>query len=256
MSPKVAIIYTEGLNRDQESAYAFKTAGAQTELVHLIEIQNKEKKLSDYEILFFIGGFSYGDDIASGKIMAAKSLAYFEDQLKEFIKKDKLIIGVCNGFQYLTRVGLLPFKNIGKMETVLTWNDSNHFEARWINLRIEKSNCIFTKGMEDKIIRTPTAHGEGKFLTSPEILEKIEKTKQVVFRYVNDKGNPTMEYPFNPNGALNSIGGICSEDGKILGLMPHPECNVKWNHHPDWNDEAKKGGECLEIFKNAVKYFE
>ncbi len=255
MPPKVGIIFTEGNNRDQESSYAFETAGAATELVYLNELKNKEKKLDDYQILFLPGGFTYGDDLFSAKIWAAKLMAYCEDQLAKFINSDKLIIGVCNGFQCLVRLGLLPYGNLGKIEATLTNNASGHFEGRWINAKIEKSNCIFTKGMEGKILRLPTSHCEGRFL-APEIdLEKIEKSNQVVMRYVDENGNPTQNYPQNPNGSTNAITGICSPNGKVFGLMPHPECNTKWNHFPNWNNKNERGGEALEIFQNAVSYF-
>lgn len=255
MKPKVAILYTEGINRDQESSYAFSIAGAETDIVHLTELESGTKKLSDYQILFAPGGFSYGDDVMSAKIWAAKSLAHFEDQLEKFSQEDKLIIGVCNGFQYLIRTGLLPFTNVGQIEATLTHNSTNHFEGRYVKVRVEKSNCIFTQGMEGKILNVPTSHCEGRFLAPNEILDKLNQDQQIVFKYVDEAGNPTQNYPANPNGSTRAIAGICSPNGKIMGLMPHPECNTKFNHYTNWNIEGQEGGQCLEIFKNAVNYF-
>lgn len=255
MIPKVGLIYTEGNNREQEIIYAFKSLGVETDMVYLTELKNKEKNLNDYQILFLGGGFAYGDDLFSAKIWAAKLMAYSEAQITKFLNEDKLIIGVCNGFQALVRMGLLPFGNLGKIEATLTTNASGHFEGRWIKCRVEKSNCILTKGMEGRIIRLPTSHCEGRFLAPSVDLEKIENNNQVVLRYLDDNGNPTQNYPQNINGSTNAIAGICSPNGKIFGCMPHPECNSKWNHYPNWNNENERGGEALEIFKNAVEYF-
>lgn len=253
--PKAAVFYTEGNNRMQESQYAFEQAGAKVEQVHLSEFKSGNKKINDYQILFFPGGFSHGDHLASGKIWAAQCLAYFKDELQAFIEQDKLIIGICNGFQFLVRLGLLPFQHLGKIEASLTHNASGHFECRWVRLRVEKSPCIFTRGMEGQILRTPVSHGEGRFWAPPDAMEQLERNQQVVFRYMDENGEPTQNYPQNPNGALNAIAGITSPNGRIFGAMPHPECNTKWNHYPNWNNPEERGGECLSLFKNAVEYF-
>ncbi|HCW31883.1 MAG: phosphoribosylformylglycinamidine synthase I, phosphoribosylformylglycinamidine synthase [Candidatus Peregrinibacteria bacterium GW2011_GWE2_39_6] len=255
MKPKIALLYTEGINRDQESGYAFRLAGGETELVHVSELKSGAKKLANYQILFLPGGFANGDHLFSAKIWASESLAYFGDQLQAFAQDDKLIIGICNGFQCLIRTGLLPFNHLGKIEATLTHNASNSFQSRWVKLKIESSNCVFTRGLEGQIIRTPVSHGEGRFLAPEDELNKIEQEKQVVFRYVDEQENPTQIFPANPNGSTNAIAGLTSPNGKILGLMPHPECNTIWNHYPNWNEEKQRGGECLQLFKNAVTYF-
>ncbi|KKP40163.1 MAG: phosphoribosylformylglycinamidine synthase I, phosphoribosylformylglycinamidine synthase [Candidatus Peregrinibacteria bacterium GW2011_GWF2_33_10] len=255
MKPKAAIIFSPGINRDQETSYALIQAGADYEIIQLIELEKGEKRLDDFQILLCPGGFSYGDDVMSAKIWASKSLAHFQTQLQKFISEDKLVIGICNGFQFLIRTGLLPFANVGQIEATLTHNASNHFECRWVNMKVQPSNCVFTKGMEGQILRMPTAHGEGRFLANDEALKRIKDQNQVIFRYVDENGNSTQDYPVNPNGSTEAIAGLCSPNGKIMGLMPHPECNSKKNHHPDWNIEGREGGECLRIFENAVKYF-
>lgn len=255
MKPKVALIRAEGINREQEVAYAFDQAGGIPENIHLNQLKSGEKRLQDYQILFFPGGFSFGDHLFSAKIWAAQCLAYFQDQLQIFIDSDKLILGGCNGFQFLVRSGLLPFAHLGQIEATLTHNESNHFECRWVRVRVEKSTCVLTQGMEGQILRMPVSHGEGRFLAPQEALDLIEHQNQVVFRYVDEQGNPTQNYPLNPNASTNAIAGLVSPNGRILGFMPHPECNTKWNHYPDWNHEEQRGGECLPLFKNAVSYF-
>lgn len=256
MNPKVAILYTEGINRDQESLMAFEMAGALPERVHLNQLKSGEKKLRDYQILFFPGGFSYGDHLFSAKIWAGKFLAYFKDDLQAFSDGKGLILGICNGFQFLVRTGLLPFVNLGKIESTLTFNASNHFESRWIRVRVEPSACEWMRSLEGKILRMPTSHGEGRFLAPDEAMKQIEANGQIALRYIDAEDQPTQHYPENPNGSSKAIAGLVSPNGRVFGAMPHPECNTRFNHHPNWNDPAQRGGECLELFKNAVGYFQ
>lgn len=256
MKPKVAILFTDGINREQETQFAFSIAGAKPEVIHLNSLFAKEKNLSDYQILCFPGGFSYGDDVMSAKIWSNMMLHRLKDDVEEFAKKDKLILGICNGFQALLRLGLLPYNKIGNIDAALIPNDSGKFESRFIKLRIEESNCIFTKDMAGRIIEIPCSHGEGKFIAKEDTLKQLEENKQIVFRYINNNGHATQNYPNNPNGSLNAICGICDESGKIMGLMPHPECHVKLHQHPNWNEFGEKGSpHARGIFENAVKYF-
>ncbi len=255
MRPKVLVLKADGTNRDVEMAYAFKIAGGDPKIVHVNELRNGSEKMSNYKILALPGGFAYGDDIVSGKILAIELTSFLGNEMKKFIeRKDTAIIGVCNGFQVLVRTGLLPFRKIGKMDVTLTNNDSGHFECRWIRMKIDnQSKCKFLRGLEDRVIWYPVAHGEGKFFTDPKTLKEIENQKLVTFRYVDDSGNPTQDYPENPNGALNSIGGICDTTGRILGLMPHPECFVRAEQHPNWRrGRVKVDG--LPLFENIVKF--
>lgn len=254
--PNVLILKTDGTNCDEETAFAFNLAGSQAKIVHVNDLRNKKDSLKNYQILALPGGFSYGDDVVSGKILALELTSFFSEELKNFIaRKNTLTIGICNGFQVLVRTGLLPFGRLGKMETTLTNNDSGHFECRWINLRIEKdNNCVFLKNLEGSFISYQVAHGEGKFFAPKNILEKIEKQKLVVFRYVDKNGNPTQNYPDNPNGALNAIAGICDTTGRILGLMPHPERFVRIEQHPNWRRLKIKKPLGLPIFENMIKY--
>lgn len=255
MKVKVLVLKADGTNRDEETAYAFKLAGAEVKIVHVNQLRDGSEKLSNYQILALPGGFAYGDDIVSGKILAIELTSFLEKQMKKFIeRKDTAIIGICNGFQVLVRTGLLPFRNIGKMDVTLTNNDSGHFECRWIKLKVnEKNSSPFLKGMEDKVLMYPVAHGEGKFFTDNKTLRQVEEKNLVAFRYIGEDGNPTQDYPDNPNGALNAIVGVTDATGRILGMMPHPECFVRVGQHPNWR-RGKIKIDGLPLFENIVKW--
>ncbi len=255
--PNILVLKTDGINRDEEMAYAFKLAGGNSKIVHVNELRNKQEKLSTYDILSIPGGFAYGDNIASGKILATELTSFLADEIKKFIERPHtLVIGVCNGFQVLVRTGLVPFRRIGEMKATLTNNDSGHFECRWVNLRIEpNSRCVFLKNTSsNNIVSYPIAHGEGKFLTDEKTLDELEKKHLVVFRYVDEKGNPTQRYPQNPNGSIRAIGGICDTSGRILGLMPHPECFVRKEQHPNWRRGEVKTPHGLPLFEKMITY--
>lgn len=253
--PKAIILKANGTNRDEEMAFAFQIAGAEAKIIHVNDLREERDKLNNYNILVLPGGFAYGDDIVSGKILATELTSFFKEELQKFVqRKDTATLGVCNGFQVLVRTGLLPFGKVGEMDAVLTNNDSGHFECRWIDMKIEESNCKFMEGLVGKKVSYPIAHGEGKFFTDTKTLKEIENKKLVVFRYIDNNGNPTMEYPKNPNGALNSIGGITDKTGRILGLMPHPECFIRVQQHPNWRRGKIQSPEGLLLFENIVKF--
>lgn len=277
--PRVLILKTDGINCDSETAFAFNLAGGIAKIVHVNDLRRKKESLRNYNILAIPGGFSYGDDVVSGKILAVELTSFFSRELKKFIeRKDTLIIGICNGFQVLIRTGLLPFRTIGEMQATLTNNDSGHFDCRWVNLKIESnSKCVFLNGLNTSdggeamtstpprwIVSSQVAHGEGKFFAPKNIIEKIEKENLVAFRYTDQNGNPTQKYPENPNGSLNAIAGITDTTGRILGLMPHPERFIFREQHPNWRRMKIKnpftrrslgeGGQGLPIFENMIKY--
>lgn len=258
---RVLVLRTEGTNCDEELFHAFKMAGGSPKLVHVNELREKKENLNDYNILALPGGFSYGDDIVSGKILAVELTSFFSKELKKFIeRKDTLIIGICNGFQVLIRTGLLPFRTIGKMQATLTNNDSGHFDCRWVNLKIEpNSKCVFLNNgtieqFNNGLVSYQVAHGEGKFFIDDETLEKVKKEKLVTFRYVDDNGKPTQKYPENPNGSINAIAGITDTTGRILGLMPHPERFIFREQHPNWRRMNISIPHGLPIFENMIKY--
>ncbi|MDD4899454.1 MAG: phosphoribosylformylglycinamidine synthase I [Candidatus Omnitrophica bacterium] len=252
---RVCILRTAGTNCDKETAFAFKTAGAETELVHVNRLIGWEKQLEDYQILAFPGGFSYGDDIAAGKILANELKCKLANQIKDFVSQGKLIIGICNGFQILVKAGLLPGNKDFTQEASLITNDSGKFEDRWTYLRAVKTKCIWTKNLP-QVIYLPVAHGEGKFVVKEKsVLERLKKNQQIVFQYCDKQGD-LSGYPDNPNGAIDNIAGICDATGRILGLMPHPERHQLNVQHPCWSaaGKNKKSGDGLQIFQNGVDY--
>ena len=253
---KVIVLRTAGTNCDNETKFAFEQAGAQAELVHINEIVRKEKHLSDYQILAIPGGFTYGDDIASGKILANELKYKFFDEIKEFISEGKLIIGICNGFQVLVKAGILPGDG---MSATLSLNDSAKFEDRWVYLRTtdnrrQTTKCVWTKNLPS-IIYLPVAHGEGKFITKDkQTLKKLYDNGQVVLKYCNEKAK-SQGYPYNPNGSVDDIAGVCDNTGRVFGLMPHPERHILPTQHPRWTREGlKKSGDGMQIFINGVSY--
>lgn len=254
MKPKVLVLKADGTNRDVEMAYAFEIAGGDVKIVHINDLRIGNEKLSSYQVLVLPGGFAYGDDIVSGKILALELTSFFKEELNKFIeRKDTAILGVCNGFQVLVRTGLLPFRNVGGMDVTLINNDSGHLECRWIRAKSNpKSVCKFLEGID--IVDYPVAHGEGKFFCTSRTLRDLENKNLVAFRYVDSNGNPTQEYPENPNGAMNAIMGVTDETGRILGMMPHPECFVRVEQHPNWRRGQIQKPQGLPLFKNIVQF--
>lgn len=253
MKPRVCILQSDGTNCDNELFYAFKKAGGNPEFVHVNQLRNKEKSLKDFQILALPGGFSYGDDVASGKILAVELISFLKSELEKFRDRGGIIIGICNGFQTLVRTGILPFGKIGAMDATLAPNDSGHFECRWVELNSEKNKCVFLKNNLNKG-HFAINHGEGKFYTNTEILKRIETQNLVVFRYVDENGNPTQEYPQNPNGSLNAIAGLTDTTGTVLGLMPHPEKFVDAMQYPNWRREKITKPHGAFIFEEMVNY--
>ena len=250
---RVVVLRTAGTNCDEETAYAFEKVGATVERVHVNRLADKPGSLSRYHILTLPGGFSYGDDIPSGKVLANELRHRLQDELKTFVKDGKLIIGICNGFQVLVKAGLLPGLKRGAVQATLTYNDSNRFEDRWVHLKAGDTPCAFVKPGEDMYI--PVAHGEGKFEADKAVLRELKKCGLIVFRYVGPDGSTGADYPWNPNGSMDDIAGICDPTGRIFGLMPHPERHVEGTHHPRWTREgAKAEGEGLKVFRNAVEF--
>jgi len=253
--PKVIVLRAAGTNCDMETAHAFKLAGGEAGLVHINALKEKKSILSDYHILAIPGGFTYGDDIASGKILANELKYTLIEKIREFVSVGKLVIGICNGFQVLVKSGLLPdfSGEAHDIDATLSLNDSAKFEDRWCYLKPAKTNCIFTKGIKD-LIYLPIAHAEGKFIPKDKkVLDKLKKNKQIVFRYTSDTGK-SSGYPANPNGSVDDIAGICDTTGRILGMMPHPERHIHLTQHPRWTEKNIKGADGLAIFKNAVSY--
>ncbi|MDP2926168.1 MAG: phosphoribosylformylglycinamidine synthase I [Nanoarchaeota archaeon] len=266
MKPKVCVLRTDGTNCDRETKYAFNEVGGDAEIVHLNSIikgydpaENRQVSLDQFDILAIPGGFSYGDYIGSGKIFVVDLKHFLEDKINDFIDKRKPVIGICNGFQVLVKYGLLPRVNGEiKQTTTLTYNDSGRFECRWVKLvQPRESKCIWTKGISS--IDLPVAHGEGKFVAPPDLIQRLFDEDQVVFQYANSSGIATTNYPDNPNGSIQAIAGICDPTGLIFGLMPHPErYNRPMNHRLATLQKIKgtlpDHGLGLDIFRNGVDY--
>jgi phosphoribosylformylglycinamidine synthase subunit PurQ / glutaminase len=256
--PRILVLRAPGTNCDGETAYAFSLVGGRPDALHVNRLLEKPELCKQYQILCLPGGFSYGDDIASGRILANQLRLHLAAALAEFRAAGKLILGICNGFQILVRSGLLlDDKPDGGTPVTLAWNASGKFEDRWVHLRTEGSKCVFLAGIEKMYL--PVAHGEGRFtVDEPSRLAALAKNGQLVLRYASDHPSTgeTIPYPGNPNGAQADVAGICDSTGRVFGLMPHPERHVDPTQHPRWTrGEARTPGDGLRVFANAVAYF-
>jgi len=262
--PRILIITGDGLNCERETAWAFSLAGAEPHLVHITDILNREKRLVDYAALAFIGGFSNGDHLGAGTVQASRFRHTLREDLQRFIGGCKPVIGICNGFQTIVKMGILPGfsedEDSWTRTATITANDSGKFEDRWVHLAVDPASpCIWTRGL--KRLFLPVRHGEGKFYMGKDhLLDRLQGSAQVVARYATPEGSPTQEYPHNPNGSQRAIAAVCDATGLIFGLMPHPEGYLSAYNHPSWTREAALGrplpeeGEGLAIFRNAVEY--
>jgi phosphoribosylformylglycinamidine synthase len=261
-----------GLNCDYETDYCLNLAGAESQRVHINELIKGEEigktaKLEDYHIIAFDGGFSWADDHGAGVVLSTRLRYNIGNQLEQFINDGKLIIGICNGFQALVNLGLLPGfdGNYNSRDVALTYNDIGNFRDLWVTLKKNnETKCVFTKEID--LLDLPIRHGEGKFFTDSKVLERLQNNNQIVFQYAkNSDAIANGDYPFNPNGSLLDIAGICDPSGKIFGLMPHPEAYNHYTNHPDWTRRVQKlkaqgrkiedeEGEGVKIFRNAVEY--
>lgn len=252
MSVKALVIRTSGTNCDAETVKALELAGACVTLEHINHLK-KNADLSAYSILAIPGGFSYGDDVASGKIFSLEIRLNFRDAIRKFIDKGGLVIGICNGFQVLVKTGLLPDADF-EQKVTLTYNDCGKFQDRHVKMRVEKKGPgakIWFKGLPD-VIDMPMAHGEGKFYADEKMLKRVIDDGHVALRYCDNDGRTGCEFPFNPNGSLDDIAGIFDKTGQILGLMPHPERIMFKQQGLDWKEGQTPWG--LKLFENAVEH--
>ncbi len=266
MVPKILIMSGYGINCETESAHAFEIAGGVSEVVHINDLIAKKKDMSDYDIIMFPGGFSYGDDTGSGNAFANKLKNNLWAELQQFIADKKLILGICNGFQIMTNLGLFATneKEYGKRIHALDANDSNRYECLWVHLQNHSKKCVFTKGVDK--IHVPIAHGEGKFTCDEETYKLFKKNDQIVFTYVDEEGKSASNtYPTNPNGSLHDVAGICDISGRLFGMMPHPERALYSTNEPEFHLKkaiAKSYKLKLKkfmvknkrLFENAIKY--
>ena len=266
MSQAKALVLTGyGLNCDHETAHAFELAGASAQRVHINSLIDGSLSLGDFQILAFVGGFSWGDDHGAGVIQAVRMKTRIGDDLLEFVERGRLVLGICNGFQALVNLGLLPGfdRDYRTRSVALTFNDCGNFRDDWVNLAVNAdSPCVFTRGMT--AIELPIRHGEGKFYAEDAVIERLQTDQQIVLRYALPDGRPAEgRFPDNPNGSVMDIAGICDPSGRLFGLMPHPEAFHHPTNHPDWarRKELTRRGLVeadpqtgIRFFKNAVDY--
>ncbi len=263
--PRSLVLSGNGINCELETAHANRLVGFEADIVHISTLMEGTRNIHEYDFLNLPGGFLDGDDLGAGKAQAVKwryqkmrdSERRFIDELLKFVSDGKLIIGICNGFQLLTKTGLLPGLNgnYEKQAVTLTSNDSGRFEDRWTYLKVNTfSSCIFTKDIDNMYL--PVRHGEGKLLTESEsTLAELKDGGHVVMQYCDENGEITSDFPYNPNGSVMSVAGLCDHSGRIFGLMPHPEAFVHYTQHPRWTREGlPEEGDGLKIFRNAYRY--
>ena len=253
--PRAIVLRAPGTNCEEETADAWARAGAVVETWHIGRLIESPASLDDFQVLTLPGGFSYGDDLGAGKILAARLGVVLGDALHRFHDRGGLVLGICNGFQVLVRAGLLPGGTSGGRAT-LARNDSGRFESRWVRLSTRPGLSPFLPDGFEPLIELPVAHGEGRFvLERPSDLDALDRDGQIVLKYADEQGRPTEAYPDNPNGSTGAVAGVCDPTGRILGLMPHPERFVAPWHHPRWTRQPGQDGEPgdgLALFRNAV----
>ena len=285
VAPRVCVLRAPGTNCDVETAYAFETCGAIADRVHLFQLLENPKSLANYQMLCIPGGFSYGDDIGSGVIFASQLRSHLAETLGEFLQRDTLMLGICNGFQVLLKAGILPGgsttwppKPDVPADATLTWNDNGKYTALWVRLKVGNTKNVFLRDIDE--LDVPIAHGEGKLVVrDPATLDRWQQNGQFALTYVppvrrasegsdgTDETNPSLArrasvetellpFPINPNGSMANIAGLSDPSGRVLGLMPHPERFLFATQHPHWTRLGLRGeGAGMRIFRNAVEYF-
>jgi phosphoribosylformylglycinamidine synthase len=246
-APNVLILRAPGTNCDAETAFAFQQAGANTDVLHINRLLEQPTLFRQFQILCVPGGFSYGDDIGSGRILGNQMLHHLVDEMLRFKADGKLMLGICNGFQVLMKSPVLLENDAADgPSATLTLNDCGRYQDRWVRLETRGTKCVFLTGIERMYL--PVAHAEGKFVARDEqTLKRLEAAGQLVLRY--DSGE-------NPNGSVADVAGVCDATGRVLGLMPHPERHIDPTQHPRWTrGESEPVGDGLQMFRNAVAYF-
>jgi phosphoribosylformylglycinamidine synthase I len=265
--PKALVLYGYGLNCDWETQFALNKAGAEAVRVHTSDLLARAAMLWDYHLLAVPGGFSWGDEHGAGVILALRLKLALGQALQEFVQAGRLVIAICNGFQILVNLGLLPNlpNRAGERLVALIPNDCGNFRDDWVHLKVNRdSPCVFTKGLD--VFELPIRHGEGKFHAAPETLATLQQNGQIALQYALPTGAPANgSFPENPNGSALDIAGICDATGRVFGLMPHPEAHISPLQHPAWTHDKetyrRQGLPYLEqrrpglaIFENAVRY--
>ncbi len=255
MKARALVLNGYGINCPYETAYAVRASGGEAEIRHVSELISDKSLLYKYNFLILPGGFSFGDDISSARVLANRLRFNLGFDLLRFVNDGKLVLGICNGFQALVKMGLLPEPDYVQ-RTTLTHNQSGKFEDRWITLKMNaESPCVFTRGIGT--LELPVRHGEGRFIpATKEVLESLQKENLIACRYAGPGGKENPGYPYNPNGSVMGIAGICDRSGRVFGLMPHPEAYNHRTNNPKWTRGVGETGRGLEVFRNAVRYLE
>ncbi len=265
MTTRALIVTGYGLNSEEETAYGFEAVGFQADIRHINDIAENPKMLDDYQALSVPGGFSYGDDTGSGNAFAQKMRLTLGDALKEFIARDTLTIGICNGCQVVVNLGLVPAIDgaYGTRQVAVTHNASARYQCRWVDLKVENSTSPWMQNIDS--LHLPVAHGEGRFMMDDATLKALQSNSQIALRYSKDANAANGEFPFNPNGSTDDIAGITDESGRVLVLMPHPERGMFTWQRDDYaalKDKARRNGQALsdnsdglKLFQNAAEYF-
>lgn len=274
-APRVCVLRAPGTNCDIETAHAFELAGAAADRIHLFRLLEEPSRLSQYQILCIPGGFSYGDDLGAGVIFSRQLRGQLNDAMRDFLRADKLLLGICNGFQTILKAGLLMRRGIEDVteknwedQVTLTWNSNGRYTDRWVRLKVTSGNSVFLKDINE--FEVPMAHAEGRIaLRSPDLLNELRENSQIAACYWSSAaaemliaaGDPTriglLPEPENPNGSIANIAGLCDTTGRVLGLMPHPERFIFATQHPQWTRRGLRGeGDGIKVFLNAVRYFD
>ncbi|MBI4563140.1 MAG: phosphoribosylformylglycinamidine synthase I [Planctomycetes bacterium] len=249
MTLRALVLRAAGTNTDGETVVACERAGFRTDLLHVNRLVERSDMFGSYQLLVVPGGFSYGDDLGSGRVLANELRLRLGDAIRDFIRAGRLVMGICNGFQALVKAGLLPDPlEGGRQRATLAPNESGHFEDRWVRLNAVSSRCVWVR--EGTVLETAVTHGEGRFVAPEMELDRLEANGQVVYRYVDPSG-AEAGYPWNPNGSIRSIAGICDPTGRVLGLMPHPEKHLDFTHHPQWTRRGEREADGLAFFRSA-----
>ncbi len=259
-TPKALVLRSAGTNCDRETEFALTQAGFVVQRVHLFRVMEEPGMLADFQFLLFPGGFSYGDDVAAGKIFANQLLHRLAGPLNEFVEAGKCMLGICNGFQVMIKAGLLPGGHVDPADAhntaTLAWNDSGQFVDKWIRLRADSDRCIFLP--KGEVVDLPIAHGEGKFVPHDDgVLAGLREADQLALRYVDADGKTACEggtAGSNPNGSIDDIAGICDPTGRVMGLMPHPERFVDTTHHPQWTRGGVQRADGRLFFDRAFEF--
>jgi phosphoribosylformylglycinamidine synthase I len=258
-APNVLVLRAPGINCERETHDAFARAGGAPEMLHVRQLLAQPSRLDRFRVLAIPGGFSYGDDISSGRVLAQELENRLGDALLHFVERGGLVVGICNGFQVLVRLGLLPCtRGALEEEVTLTHNLSNHYECRWVTLRTQKSRCVFVPA--GLTLRWPAAHGEGRLVARDAALQRLLVDEGfAVALYVDDQGQPTERYPWNPNGAPLGIAGLTDRTGRVLGVMPHPDRSYLPTHMPQWRrtlleqGELPADGDGMVVFREMIR---